>query len=266
MTGWRSHWVEYGLEAFGLGLFMLSAAGFGVLLFHPEYLPRALPDPLIRRALMGLAMGATAVLNVYSPWGRRSGAHLNPATTLTFFHLGKVAPGDVVGYVAGQFVGAIGGMAAAAALLRPAVADPAVAYVVTVPGSAGAGAAFAAEVVIAFILMAVVLHLISDPARARWAGVAAAVLVACFITVEAPLSGMSLNPARTTGSALASGQWDSIWLYFVAPPLGMLAAAAIHRRRGRGDHCAKLDHDPRYPCIFCRWAQRHRPGSSPSPS
>lgn len=256
MTGWRPNWVEYVFEAFGLGLFMLSAASFGVLLFHSDYVPRAIPDPLIRRALMGLAMGGTAILNVYSPWGRRSGSHLNPAVTLTFYRLGKVAPGDVVGYVIGQFLGATLGMAAAAALLGPLLADPAVGYVVTVPGPAGPVVALAGETTIAFILMSVVLFLIADPSRARWAGVAAAALVACFIAVEAPLSGMSLNPARTTGSAMAAGVWEALWVYFAAPPAGMLAAAAIHRRRGRAEHCAKLDHDPRYPCLFCRWSHR----------
>jgi aquaporin Z len=92
----RAHWPEYVSEAAGLGLFMVSACVFATALSHPaSRLVQALPDPLVRRMLMGLAMGTTAVALIYSPWGRRSGAHLNPATTLTFWRLGKVATPDV---------------------------------------------------------------------------------------------------------------------------------------------------------------------------
>ena len=72
----RRHWPEYLIEAFLLGAFMVSALGFTVLLEHPGSPVRAaLPDALVRRALMGCAMGATAISLVYSPLGQRSGAH-----------------------------------------------------------------------------------------------------------------------------------------------------------------------------------------------
>jgi len=81
-----------------------------------------------------------------------------------------------------------------------------------------------------------------------------------FITFEAPLSGMSLNPARTFGSALVASQWNALWLYFVAPPLGMLGAATFYTavRRGRQLACAKIRHDAGYRCIFCEYQQRLR--------
>src|SRR4051794_10239121 len=95
------HWPEYLMEAAGLGLFMVSAGLFGTLLGHPESpAVRAITDPLPRRVLMGLAMGLTAVGIIYSPWGKQSGAHLNPATTLMFWRLGKVAGWDAVFYAA----------------------------------------------------------------------------------------------------------------------------------------------------------------------
>src|SRR5262245_24900971 len=99
------HWPEYLIEAAGLGLFMVSACLFTALLEHPSSPVRqTVMAPMLRRIPMGLAMGLTAVAIVYSPFGQRSGAHLNPALTLTFWRLGKVKPWDAAFYVAAQFV------------------------------------------------------------------------------------------------------------------------------------------------------------------
>src|SRR5438309_7509409 len=70
-----THWPEYLMEAAGLGIFMLSAGGFGIVLFHPASpIVSAVADSLLRRFLMGCAMGLTAVCLIYSPWGQQSGA------------------------------------------------------------------------------------------------------------------------------------------------------------------------------------------------
>jgi aquaporin Z len=211
-----------------------------------------MPSPIVRRAVMGLAMGLTAASLIYSPWGRRSGAHLNPSVTLTFLRLGKISRHDAVWYAAAQFAGAVAGIALAALLLRPWIADPAVNYVATMPGRSGPALAFVAEAGISFVLMLVVLSASNYTPTARFTGVFAACLVAAYITVEAPLSGMSMNPARTFGPDLVSGAWSGLWIYFVAPPLGMLAAAELYVRvRGHATiRCAKLHHDDG-PCIFC---------------
>ena len=101
LSALRRHWPEYLIEAVGLGLFMIAAGLVTTALEHPASpLHRALPDPVARRTLIGLAMGLTAVGLIYSPWGRQSGAHLNPAVTLTFFRLSKVATVDAAFYVA----------------------------------------------------------------------------------------------------------------------------------------------------------------------
>jgi aquaporin Z len=114
----RDHLPEYLAEAVGLGLFMMSAGAFATLINAEDSPVRAaVPSELARRALMGLAMGVTAVALIYSPWGRRSGAHINPATTLTFWRLGKVARWDAVFYVAAQFAGGVVGAIYICALL-----------------------------------------------------------------------------------------------------------------------------------------------------
>jgi aquaporin Z len=249
----QQHWPEYCMEAAGLGLFMLAACCFGTLLESPASPVRqALPDPLVRRFLMGLAMALTAISIIYSPWGKQSGAHLNPAVTLTFFRLGKVASWDAVCYVMAQFVGGIVGVLLAGMVLGQMLAQPPVQYVVTIPGMRGPWVAFLAEVVITFVLMSVVLTVTNTPRLARFTGLCAGALVATYITLEAPLSGMSMNPARTFGSALSAQAWTALWVYFLAPPLGMLLAAEVYLRRG-GVHrvlCAKLHHQNTKRCIF----------------
>ena len=104
-TALSSHWPEYLIEAAGLGLFMLMA-GICVMLVNAPDAIRIIGNADTRRALVGVAMGLTAIAIIYSPWGRRSGAHLNPAVTLTFLRLGKVAPTDAAFYVLAQFAAA----------------------------------------------------------------------------------------------------------------------------------------------------------------
>ena len=249
----KHHWSEYLIEGACLGLFMVSAFIFGTILEHPHSpVQQAIGNPFLRRLLMGLAMGATAIAIIYSPWGKQSGAHINPATTLTFFRLGKVNIWDAAFYVAGQFIGAILGAVAASMLLSPWPAHPSVNYVVTAPGSAGSLAAFMAEIVISFLLMTVILHVSNNAKLHKLTGLCAGALVAIYITIEAPISGMSLNPARTLASALAGNSWTALWVYFTAPLIGMLAAAELYvRGKDKNVGCAKLHHTNSKRCIFC---------------
>jgi aquaporin Z len=232
---------------------MESATVCTILLEHPASpLRQSIASGLERRMLMGLLMGATAVALIYSPWGRRSGAHMNPSVTLTFLRLGKIAPADAAFYVAAQFAGGILAVVFVSLLTREALAHPAVRYASTLPGSAGAAVAFAAEIGISFLLMLTVLVVSNTRRVMHLTGIAAGILVACFITFEAPLSGMSMNPARTTASALPAGVLHSLWIYYTAPLLGMLLAAEVYvRARGsRAVLCAKLHHDARVACLF----------------
>ena len=225
------------MEGALLGLFMMAACGFATLLEHPASpVHLALHDGDVRRLLMGVAMGLTAIGLIYSPWGQQSGAHMNPSLTLTYFRLGKIARGDALGMLAGH---------------------PAVRFAATAPGPAGATTAFVAELVISFLLMSVVLTASNSPRLARHTPLLCGALVAIYISLEAPISGMSMNPARSFASALVAWRWTALWVYFTAPPLGMLAAAELYVLR-RGAHrvlCAKLNHRTRRRCIFrCHYA------------
>lgn len=248
----HEHLPEYLIEAWALGMFMIAAAAAGVW-FAPTGLP--LPDalelPLVRRALAGVAMGLTAIALVCSRWGRRSGAHLNPAVTLTYLALGRITCPDAVAYVCAQFAGAVLGLQCAAALFGAPLAMPPVSFVITQPGSGGPPVAFAAECAISAGLMFAVLRTSNDARLARATPFVAGALVALYITFEAPLSGMSMNPARSFASALAAHEFSSLWIYFLAPVLGMAAGAALYVRLHGRPHCAKLLHGTREPCIHC---------------
>jgi aquaporin Z len=251
----RLHPAECAIDGLLLGTFLFAACALAILLDHPDAaVVRLLPDPLARRALFGVAMGLTAIALVYSPWGKRSGAHLNPSITLAYLRLGRIGRRDAAGYAAAQLAGAAAGVLVAWALLGDRLADPAVHFVTTRPGPLGALAAFAAEAAISFLLMAAVL-LVSASRHARLTGLCAGALVALFVTFEAPLSGTSMNPARTLGPAAVAGEWTAIWVYLAGPPLGMLAAAALLGRRTRAG-CAKLHHADDVACVFCGRGER----------
>ena len=247
------HWPEYLMEGAELGLFLLAACAFVVLLEYPmSPVHQALPDPFLRRVLIGMAMGLTAIALIYSPWGQRSGAHFNPSVTLTFFRLGKIDFWDALFYIVCQFLGGLIGIVLSALMFGELVAHASVRYAATVPGMAGVRVAFLAEVTISFIQMSMVLRVSNTPSLARLTGLWAGAMVATYITLEAPYSGMSMNPARSFASALPAQLWTALWIYFIAPPLGMLLAAELYVRQ-HGIHqvfCAKLHHHNEQRCIF----------------
>ena len=249
----QKHWPEYLMEAAELGLFMFSACAFTVLLYHPSSpVAQTIHDGVLRRLLMGIAMGSTAIAIIFSPIGKRSGAHFNPAVTWTFFRLGKIGAWDAAFYTLFQFAGGMAGIILASITLGNSVAHQSVKYATTVPGAHGPIVAFVAELLISFILMSVVLRVSNTKRFARWTGIFAGALVATYITIESPMSGMSMNPARTFSSAVSAHIWMSLWIYFIAPPLGMLLAAEVYQRlnAGRAIVCAKLHHHNNQRCIF----------------
>jgi aquaporin Z len=253
VAAFKQHWPEYLMEAVELGLFMCSACAFSVLLFHPSSpVGQIFNDGVVRRLAMGLAMGATAIAIIFSPLGQRSGAHFNPAVTWTFFRLGKIETWDAAFYTLFQFAGGLAGVLLASFALGKLIAHQSVNYAVTVPGPGGPGVAFFAEILISFILMTVVLTVSNTKRLARWTGLFAGTLVAIYIAIESPISGMSMNPARTLSSAVGANIWLSLWIYFMAPSLGMLAAAEVYCRLHprRTVTCAKLHHYNNQRCIF----------------
>jgi aquaporin Z len=249
----HTHWPEYLMEGAELGTFMLLAGMFATLLYaDASPVPELLPHPLLRRGLMGLIVGVCAIAIIYSPWGKRSGAHFNPAVTLAFYRLGKLTPWDACFYVLAQFLGGVSGIALAAVLLGDAFTTLPVRSIVTVPGIWGWAGALVVEGLIAFCLMTMVLVISNHPKLHQHTGVFAGMFVALCVTFAAPISGMSINPARTFASAISAQVWTAFWIYYFVPPLAMLTAAELYLRvsgRRPREICGKLCPNTETRCI-----------------
>jgi aquaporin Z len=247
------------MELCEMGLYLFFTCASATLFQHPASPIRHLvPNDTVRRACFGISVGASIAAMALTPWGRQSGGHLNPAMTFTFYRLGKIKLWDAIFYGVAQFAGATAGVAIATAILRGAPGNPTVRYAATLPGVYGSGVAFIAELAISFALMLTVLFSSNHKLLSRFTAYFVGALYAIFITVETPVSGMSMNPARTFGSAFLGRYWYALWIYFLGPTLGMLVAARVFLwgRGGIGPYCAKLHHANEKRCIFCHDTQR----------
>jgi aquaporin Z len=264
------HWPEYLFEGIELGLFMLAACSFGTVLFYSgSSVVAVVPSSWVRLVFMGLAMGATAIAIILSPMGRRSGAHFNPIVSFTFFCLGRMHRLDALFYVAAQFLGGAFGVLAARLLLGVRLASPSVRYVVTTPGHYGIAAAFLAEFFMGLLTMTVVLQSGNRAGLSRFTWLLVGLLVMLYVIAFSPVSGFSLNPARTLSSAMFAGVWTAMWLYLSAPLLGMLLAAALYVLTSGSEAvlCAKIYHDLHSPCPFrCRFQRLAQLEQFASPS
>jgi aquaporin Z len=249
------HLPEYLIEATGVAVIMLALAGSAILLIHPEsplmYQFESLP---LRRLLMGLAMACVGIALVYSPWGKQSGAHFNPAVTLAFYHLRRVHWADALLYALSQFLGGVLAVLFVRSSFEHWLEHPAIHQITSMPAAWNTGITCAVEFVASFILMSVILTASNSRRYAKWTGLFVALLVVVNVSVLIPLFGTSLNPARTLAAAVPAGIWTSIWIYLTAAPAGMLLAAEWYiRSYGKSAvFCAKLHHQNDKRCIFCQ--------------
>jgi len=227
---WKIELRKYIDEGLGLGLFMISASFFDAVVEYPG-LPfrHIISSALLRRFLVGLAMGLTALYIFTSRFGIQSGAYINPAVTIVRYRLGDINKTDSLFYTIFQLLGGSLGVYIVILIFPSWMKNPEVNYIVTVPGKAGTTIAFMMEFFISFILIAVVLFMGLKKRWDKYTPYAVSFLITLFITFEAPFSGMSMNPARTFASAAVAGEWKSFWLYCTAPVLGMLAGEYLYR-------------------------------------
>jgi aquaporin Z len=249
----REHWPEYAMEAALLGVFLVAACLFGAIYEFPGSPVRdALPSELLRRILMGVSLGLTTTGIIYSPWGKQSGPHINPSVTLTFLRLGNIKGWDALFYVGSQLAGAAAAIGLVEIVFGKMLAEPAVRYLVTVPGPDGPWEALAIEFLVGLALMSTVLYFSNHHRLDDYTGVFAALLVAAYVFAESPFTVVTA-PAAHAVATFPSGLWTGLAVYFSAPPLGMLTAAELYLWwKGKAAvKCCKLHHNNDKRCIFC---------------
>jgi aquaporin NIP len=217
------------LAAEALGAFALVFFGAGAIMVAAKY-------GAFGQLGIAIAFGLAIAAMVYA-LGHISGAHLNPAVSLGFA-LSRHFPWRLVGaYWAAQLLGAI----AAAFLLRASLGDIADVGATTPSGSDRQS--FLWEIVLTFVLMLVIMAVATDT---RAVGEAAAIAIGGTVALDAlvggPVSGASMNPARSLGPALAAGQFDALWVYLLAPLIGA-ALGALAYQLLRGEHAALAARD-----------------------
>ncbi len=248
----RRHWPEYAVEAGFLAVFVLVAGVVSAWLLSPSGPgAAALPNLAVRRLLAGLAMGLALMAMIYSPWGRRSGTHLNPAITLAYLRLGKIGRWDALFYTLAQVAGGV----VAVTLLRggaPLLSAAPPSLLSTSIGPSNQWAAFLTEFVLSGTAMLLILFTSNHASWFRWTGTLYSLLVVAIVAGAAPLSGFGMNIARLLAVDASGDLASANWLNLLPPLLGMqLAVEAYRLFTGRSQVlCAKLAHNTHGKCIF----------------
>ena len=208
----------------GIATFALVFAGCGAIVANAEY------DGALGAVGVALVFGLIIMVMVYAT-GHLSGAHINPAVTLAFTLTRHFPAREAATYVGAQVAGAVLG-----AFLLLVVWPDEPGYLGATLPSVGVGSAFVYEVVLTAFLMFVIMAVATDT---RAVGAAAAIAIGGTVGLDAlfggPVTGASMNPARSLGPALATGQWTDLWLYLAAPVAGAAVGALAYQAvRGRG--------------------------------
>jgi aquaporin Z len=247
------HWPEYGAELLGTAFLIFVGLGAVVFDFGKGLPPTSwIPDIGVRRLITGLIFAGSGSLVAISPFGKLSGAHINPSVSLAFWAHGKMHHIDLIGYILAQFLGAIIGELLLVSVwgtfahsVTNGMTLPATNYPLWL--------VFLAEMLLTCLLVLGIFIFVSSRRLMRWTPLMSWLLVATMVWLESPLSGTSLNPARSIAPALITNLWTAQWLYCTAPPLGALLAVGAFRLFTIGERdvlTGKLFHEPSYRSIF----------------
>ncbi|MGQ0714310.1 MAG: MIP/aquaporin family protein [Gemmatimonadaceae bacterium] len=199
-----------------LGTFFLVLIGPGAAMVN------AYTHGTVGHAGVALAFAFVVTAMIYA-LGHLSGAHINPAVTIGFWSVRRFPRRDVIPYVAAQCVGAVGASATLRTMLGPVgnmgATLPAVSVI----------SAFAIEWLLSFVLMFVIMAVATDQRVADgFAAIAVGLTVGFCAMMAGPLTGASMNPARSLGPAVVGSVWAAHWVYWLAPITAMVAAARLY--------------------------------------
>jgi len=237
--GWRFPWRMFWAEFIGTGLLLLVGLSTVIFMFGADNpFEKIVPSLALRRVINGFLFGSIGASIALSPVGKASGAHVNPAVTLAFWLAGRLDLRDAGAYVLGQFAGAA---AFCVPLLAWGPLGASIHYGATVPGRGfTALGAVLGEVATTFGLVAALCFFLAFHKLRRFTPAMIPFLYAIMVPLEASVSGISTNPARSFGPAVISGVWQDYWVYLVGPALGSFVALLACSRLAKRIEVAKL--------------------------
>jgi aquaporin Z len=254
------HRITYYLSEF-IGTFLMIFIGISaiVLNFGTLLMRESIPSYSLRLLFTGILFAGGATMVVYSPVGRVSGAHMNPAVTLAFFLEKKIGIVELLLFSFMQILGST--IASFLVLLIWSDNARKVNVGMTLPGKGySIGFVFLIEVFISFLLISLIFYFLHAQKLTKYTGIAVGLLVAILVFLTAPISGTSLNPARSIGPAFVSWNFSFLWLYITAPLLGSFIAVIIRKKITflHSPLCAKLNHSEKDDkCLYnCRYVGR----------
>jgi MIP family channel proteins len=213
-----------------LGTFLLVLIGPGTMMVD------AWSGGAVGHVGVCLAFGFVVLALIYA-FGHLSGAHINPAVTVAFWSVRRFPTADVIPYILAQCVGAIG----ASVVLRGVLGS--VGHLGATLPAISTGGTFVVEFLLSFVLMFVIMAVATDDRVAHgFAPIAVGLTVALCALMGGPLTGASMNPARSFGPAVVGALWDRHWVYWLAPLAGMVAAARAYEwcRPANASHASPI--------------------------
>lgn len=223
------HLSTWGAEFLGTALFVfvgLSAIsldfGTGSPLIH------VFPSPVVRYLLVAILFAGAGSLIAISWLGRRSGAHLNPSVTIAFFLTGRLRRTDLIGYILSQYLGAYVGAKTVQLLWGPLAESVQIGATLPSPDTSLTTALYL-EILMTAIFLLTFLLCVSNPRTASWTPLALWIVLTLLAWYGAPRTGFSINPARSLGPALITGNFSTYWIDLAGPILGTLLAVGLVR-------------------------------------
>jgi len=220
---------EYASEFFGTAILMIAGVSAISLSFGDQsYLSSLIPNTTVRLALAGAGFGLGVLVVVYSALGQTSGGHLNPALTIAFWMQKKLETKKLAPYILSQCLGSLAGTWLVATTM-PRLSTSVGHGVTSVSETITPGVAILLEALLVMIFILMIFWMTSCHDRSRYTGLTVFIYLVIFVPLEAPLTGTSINPARSIGPAIYSNNYTNLFVYIIGPLMGAVAGTLIAR-------------------------------------
>ncbi|MFI5130178.1 MAG: MIP/aquaporin family protein [Chitinophagales bacterium] len=219
-------WRIFFSEMLGTGLLLLIGLSIVIVMFGSgSPVEQYVPDIGLRRLITGFLFGSTGALIAISAIGKASGAHINPVVTMGFFLMGKIDGRTSISYILGQFAGAIIGCIP---ILAWGSMGRSISFGATIPGEGYTlTTVLLGEIITTFTMVILLAIFLAFRTIRPYTPAIFPILYSVMSFLEAAISGTSTNPARSTGPAIISGQWEGWWIYWIGPITGALLAILL---------------------------------------